>query len=170
MSVPHQQEPAKVHRDAPVAVLGLGNRLLTDEGAGVAAAEEIASLGLTGTDVLDGGTLGLALLPAVEGRESLLILDAVTARDGQPGDVLILTGDTLRCGWRRCLSAHELGITDALALAALAGCAPARVTAVAMVPASLDTGWGLSSTAQQALPVMVAAARAVLRSWGVVGA
>ena len=84
--------------------------------------------------------------------------------------MLILTGDTQRCGWRHCLSAHELGITDALALAALAGRAPARVTAVAMVPASLDTGWGLSSTAQQALPVMVAAARAVLRSWGVVGA
>ena len=52
VSVPYQQEPAKVHGDAPVAVLGLGNRLLTDEGAGVAAAEEIASLGLTGTDVL----------------------------------------------------------------------------------------------------------------------
>jgi hydrogenase maturation protease len=170
MTAPHRQLPEKIRDHAPVAVLGLGNRLLTDEGVGIAAAEEIAQLGLGGADVLDGGTLGLALLPAIEGRESLLILDAVTAHGRQPGDVLVLTGDTLRRGWRRCLSAHQLGITDVLALAALSGCAPARVTAVAMIPASLDTGWGLSGPAQRALPAMVAAARTVLRSWGVAGA
>lgn len=152
---------------APVAVLGLGNRLLTDEGLGVAAAGELAGLGLAGADILDGGTLGLALLPAIEGRESLLILDAITSRHGRPGDVMVLTGDALRRGWRRCLSAHQLGITDALALADLAGQVPTRVAAVAMVPGSLAPGWGLTRPVRRAMPVMLETAIAILRPWEV---
>ncbi len=152
---------------APVAVLGLGNTLLTDEGVGVAAARQIAVLGLPGVQVLDGGTLGLALLPEVEGRRAVLILDAVTAAGRRPGDIVRLSGPALHRGWRRCVSAHQLGITDVLALADLAGQAPGQVAAIGMVPASLSLGCGLSAAAQRGLPGMVRAACWVLSSWGV---
>jgi hydrogenase maturation protease len=124
-------------------------------------------MGLDGVDILDGGTLGLALLPSIEGREALLVLDAVTSAQAQPGQVLVLTGDALRCTWRRCMSAHQLGITDAIAIAELAGRAPTEVVAVCMVPHSLETGWGLSAPVREQLPQMVAAALGILRSWGV---
>lgn len=151
----------------PVAVLGLGNTLLTDEGVGVAAARQIAALGLPGVQVLDGGTLGLALLPEVEGRTAVLILDAVTAPGRPAGDIVGLSGPALYRGWRRCVSAHQLGITDVLAMADLAGQAPSQVAAVGMVPASLRLGCGLSAAARRGLPGMVQAACAVLSSWGV---
>ena len=48
---------------APILVLGLGNELFTDEGLGIHAARRIEAMGLDGVDVLDGGTLGIALLP-----------------------------------------------------------------------------------------------------------
>src|SRR5664279_958350 len=151
----------------PILVLGLGNRLLSDEGVGVLAAEELATMGLDGVDVLDGGTLGLALLPSIEGREALLVLDAVSSAQAQPGQVLVLAGDALRRTWRRCMSAHQLGITDSLAVAELAGQAPTEVVAVCMVPHSLEIGWGLSASALEQLPRMVETARGVLRGWGV---
>jgi len=165
--IPARQGQHRPVARAAVAVLGLGNRLLTDEGVGVAAAEQIAGLGLPEVDVLDGGTLGLALLPAIEGRRSLLILDAIAADRRRPGDVVVLAGPALRRTWRRCLSAHQIGITDVLGIAELAGRAPAQVTAVAMVPASVELGWGLSAVTRQRLPEMVRTARAVLRSWAV---
>ena len=158
--------PAGLRRP-PVAVLGLGNTLLTDEGVGVAAARQIAVLGLPGVQVLDGGTLGLALLPEVEGRQAVLILDAVTAPGRLPGDIVRLSGPALHRGWRRCVSAHQLGITDVLALADLSGQAPGQLAAVGMVPASLSLGCGLSAAVQRSLPAMVRAACAVLSSWGV---
>lgn len=160
----------EVTERAPVLVLGLGNRLFSDEGIGVVAAERVRSLGLSGVEVLDGGTLGLALLPEIEGRRSLLLLDALQSGDRAPGEVVSLTGDELHARWRRCLSAHQLGIEDLLGAAELMGASPQETVAVTMVPASLETGWGLSGTAEEGLDYMVEAARSVLRSWSVADA
>jgi hydrogenase maturation protease len=67
------------------------------------------------------------------------------------------------------LSAHQLGVPELLATAALAGRAPQRVLAVTMVPASLELGLGLTAVAAGALGDMVARGIGVLTDWGVVG-
>lgn len=150
-----------------VLVLGLGNELFSDEGVGVAAAREMEQLGLPAVEVIDGGTLGLSLLPVIEGRSSLLVLDAVLAEDGKPGQIVVYEGDDLRRESRLLYSAHQLGVTEVLAAADLVGSTPGRVAAVGMVPASVGTGYGLSAAATAALPAMVDAACAVLAAWRV---
>ena len=150
---------------AAYLVLGLGNELFTDEGVGVAAARRLARLALPGVEVLDGGTLGLALLPELVGRDGLLLLDALVQPGGRPGQVAVLEGAELPGAHALLTSAHQLGVIDALAAAELAGQAPRRVAAVGMVPASLETGYGLTPLATASLDEMVARAVAVLAAW-----
>lgn len=152
---------------SPVLVLGVGNILYSDEGVGVAAAAVLAARNYPGVDVLDGGTLGLSLLGQIEGRDRLLLLDAVAGTGDPPGSVSVLGADAIQSGLRLCLSAHQLGVSELLAAAMLAGHAPGHVAAVAMAPASLDLGVGLSPTAQAALAAMVDCAVGVLQNWGV---
>ncbi len=79
-----------VHADGlsgPVAaggrrvVLGLGNLLNRDEGLGVHALRELERRfdADPGVEIVDGGVLGLNLLPLVEACSHLLVLDAVDA-------------------------------------------------------------------------------------------
>lgn len=150
-----------------VLVLGLGNELFSDEGVGVVAARRIEERGLPAVEVVDGGTLGLSLLPTVEGRTALLVLDAIVSGDMEPGETVVYDGEDLRREARLLWSAHQLGVNEVLAAADLAGSTPERVAAVGMVPASVDTGYGLSKVATDALPAMVNAALEVLASWGV---
>jgi len=152
---------------APVLVLGLGNELFTDEGLGVEAARRIGALGYLGIEVVDGGTLGLDLVPTLADRRCLLVLDAVVAEGAEPADVLLLDDSTVRSTRRLLMSAHQLGLSEALAAVDLWGKGPEQCVGVGMVPVSLDTGYGLSSEVEANLPGMIDQARAVLAGWGV---
>lgn len=148
-------------------VLGLGNELFTDEGVGVAAARQIGASAIDGVEVIDGGTLGLFLLPAIEGRRALLVLDSIVPDAGEPGDVITYDEPALRRESRLLYSAHQLGVNEVLAVTDLHGTTPGLLAAVGMVPWSLETGYGLSDVAATALPAMVDAAVGILASWGI---
>ncbi len=152
---------------APFLVLGVGNELLGDDGAGVVAARHLASCAIPGVDVADGGTLGLMLMPYIAGREGVLVLDAVSLTHGEPGRLVVLGDGEVRSGHGVRVTAHEVGLVDALSAARLAGCAPARVGLVGVVPASITERWGLSPVVAASIGAMVVAAYAVLASWGV---
>lgn len=153
-----------------VLVLGLGNELFTDEGVGVVVGRRVEELQLPGVEVLDGGTLGIALLPEIEGREALLVLDAVAKAGAQPGEIVEFAEDDLYRPLKLMYSAHQVGIDETLAAARLMGTAPRRARAVGLVPYSLETGYGLSPQAQDRLDALLARALAVLAGWGVEGA
>ena len=67
-------------------VMGIGNLLLGDEGAGVHALRllERDCAGVEGVEFVDGGTLGLTLAGLVDGRAALIVLDAAHM-DAPPG-------------------------------------------------------------------------------------
>lgn len=154
---------------APVLVLGVGNELFTDEGLGCVAAERVAGRlaaeGLHGVDVRDGSTLGLGLLPELSGRRAVLLLDAVLSAGSRPGDVLVLEGDDVPVTRPLTLSAHQIGVGEALAAARFAGCCPDVVAAAGIVPAVLETGYGLSPAVEASMDRLVDAALALLRRW-----
>ena len=150
---------------APFAVLGLGNELFTDEGVGVQAAWAVEREGLSDVEVLDGGTLGMALLPEIEGRTGLLVLDAMVAEGSKPGDLVVMDATELVRPRMLLMSAHQVGIAETLGAASLLGTTPRLLAAVGMVPYSLDTGYGLSPAAQERVPKMVEMAVGILTRW-----
>ena len=62
-------------------LIGLGNILMRDDGIGVHVVKEIGERFrfTPQIDILDGGTLGLALLPLIERCDRVLFVDAVEA-------------------------------------------------------------------------------------------
>ncbi|WP_018637730.1 HyaD/HybD family hydrogenase maturation endopeptidase [Parafrankia elaeagni] len=153
--------------DAPVLVLGIGNELLGDDGVGVVAARRLAAPPIPGVDVLDGGTLGLMLMPYLAGRHAVLILDAVATAHGQPGDLVVIGDGDVRRGHGVRATAHDIGLVDALAATELSGCAPRHVALVGVVPESITDRWGLSDLIASRVDAIVDAARAVLTEWEV---
>jgi|WetSurMetagenome_2_1015567.scaffolds.fasta_scaffold152636_2 hydrogenase maturation protease len=151
----------------PITVLGVGNLLRTDEGVGVHAVRALEVRhreDLPDAEFLDGGTLGLNLLPFIEEAQSLLILDAVDC-GSPPGSVIELGGDSIPQYAGIKLSEHQVTLQEVLGLARIRGRFPPRVMLIGMQPADLSTGDSLSPIAAAALPEVVARAEKVLRAW-----
>lgn len=147
-------------------VLGLGNTLQTDEGLGVYALEALAAqLGeVDGVEFVDGGVLGLNLLPLVESASHLLILDAANAGQA-PGTVIELAREEIPLYTGIKLSQHQLTFQEVLALASIRGLLPPNLYLVGAQPADLTVGLGMSATIEAVLPEIVERATAVLQTW-----
>jgi hydrogenase maturation protease len=149
-------------------ILGIGNTLLADDGIGVHVAMAVARAtrrNYRPIRVLDGGTIGLALLAEIEPGASLIAVDAMELH-AAPGTMRIFLGaamDEQLRGTRR--SAHEVALADLIQAADFSGIGPAQRALVAIQPAV--TTWGLEPTTAvaAALPAAVEAILALLEDW-----
>ena len=160
-----------------IVVLGIGNTLNRDEGVGVHAVRALETQRSASPDgslarqergeveFLDGGTLGLNLLPIVEEASHLLILDAVDARQA-PGTVIELLGDEIPLFSGIKLSQHQVTFQEVLGLAAVRGKLPPNLHLIGVQPADLEIGLELSPIVAAALPEIIRRAVAVLDAWG----
>jgi hydrogenase maturation protease len=155
---------------ARTLVLGLGNILLRDEGIGVWVAESLSREFGFPLEVatLEGGTLGLDLLPRLDGVERLLLVDAVKL-GREPGDIVRLEGDAVPVALDVKISPHQVGVQDLLAAARLMGREPPLVVLWGMEPERLDPGTGFSPRVAEALPQLRDGVLEELRLWGVPG-
>ncbi len=120
-------------------VLGLGNLLCGDDGAGVVAVERLQKEwdAPEGTIVLDGGTLGLSLLPYMRQARRVILVDAVAA-DAPVGSLVRVTGDDVGPAAAHRLSPHQVGVADLLDGARLLGGNPESITIVGVVPGAIE--------------------------------
>lgn len=115
--------PAAANPDAPVLILAVGNLLMGDEGVGVhlLRALELEPL-VPGARLLDGGVAGVNLLEDIQRARAVIMIDAT--RDGRPaGTVQLLRPKTVGA-IPQGLSAHDFGLKDLFAAAALLGSMP----------------------------------------------
>lgn len=147
-------------------VIGLGNPLMGDDGAGLAALGRLADeWHLAEVELVDGATWGLSLLPVIEDASRLILLDAITAGRA-PGDIIELTRDRLPIYLSRKLSPHQVDIRDALAVAELRGKLPADVVAIGVEPARVALGTELSPQVANAIDALALAVVTQLVRWG----
>ena len=149
-------------------VLGLGNIILRDEGLGVRACEQLLEQYTLpeGVDALDGGTLGLHLLPYLDGVRDLLIIDAVRA-EAPPGTLIRLEGDAIPAALAHKMSMHQFGLSELLAVGRLQGILPQRMVLWGMVPTVMEPGLDLTEAVAASLTSLVEAVVSELASWGV---
>jgi hydrogenase maturation protease len=152
---------------AEILVLGLGNIILRDEGLGVRAVERLRERFALpeAVDALDGGTLGLHLLPYLAGVRALLIVDALLAA-GPPGTLARLEGEAIPRALAHKVSMHQFGLAELLALAATEGALPERIVLWGMVPAAIEAGLELTPPVAAALDALVEHVAAELSGWG----
>ncbi|MGA2413298.1 MAG: hydrogenase maturation protease [Candidatus Sulfotelmatobacter sp.] len=131
-----------------IAVVGLGNVLLGDDGFGPLAIEMFRSLYECDpkVEILDLGTPGLDLAPYLYDVDLVVIADAVHPREEEgPGTLSVYRDDDLVSSQAQLrVTSHDPGVQESLAQLRLAGHAPSEVIVVGVVPESCGLGKGIS--------------------------
>lgn len=140
----------------PLLVLGLGNLICQDDGVGVAAVAWLLDKyePANGVRVLDGGTLGLSLLPTLESADTVIIVDAIRS-DAPAGTLVRLEGEEVAHAAEHRLSVHQVGVSDLIAAARWQGSLPARLLLLGVVPESMELGVERTPAVEAALPALV---------------
>ena len=153
-----------------IVVLGVGNLLWADEGFGVRCVEALGEGFDVPPDVavMDGGTLGLALVPELLDATHVLLFDAVAHR-GEPGSLVVARDDEvpLLMGGNK-MSLHQVGVNDIFASLELLGHKPEHITVVGIKPVQLaDYGGSLTEQVRAQIPAALELGIEELRRWGV---
>lgn len=138
-----------------VAIVGLGNILLTDDGVGVHAVRKLREDTPEGIILMEVGTAILDALELFESVDSIVAIDAVQA-GGSPGSIYTLSFNEIDA--QRNVSLHEFGI--AAAVQSLPAESIPHIMIVGMEPAVIDYGMELSPVVRAVLPDVVRTARA----------
>jgi hydrogenase maturation protease len=155
---------------ARVAVIGIGNVLTGDDAVGPTVLKLLEAAYEVPEDVLvlDAGTPGLDLTAFLADLEGVVLVDAVKARGAAPGELRVYGKDELLAkAPLLATSPHEPGVREALLNADFMGVAPPVARLVGVVPASVETGIGLSPAVRAALPAALARVRDELAALGV---
>ena len=138
-------------------VLGLGNILHRDDGAGPQAISRLRADPRVPADVslVEGGTLGLELLSYVWDCARLIVIDAIDVGE-PPGTLVRMSGEELN-SLPGNSSVHQLGVSDLLvALRMLAERQP-EVVLLGVQPENTDWSSELSSSVAATIDSLVEA-------------
>ncbi len=148
-------------------ILGIGNTLLTDEGAGIHALNlfQLYHLNRSNLTFVDGGTLSFALAAYIEDCDNLIVFDAAELK-APAGTVRAMAGtemDEFLGATRR--SPHEVGLLDLFDIARLTESLPDNRALIGIQPQHI--GWGMSPTepVEGALQLAVNEAEELLVRW-----
>lgn len=149
-----------------IAILGIGNLLLSDDGAGIQAVHRLRrdARARSVARLIDGGTVGTDLLAEVCGCEKLLIVDAVDA-GLPPGTTIRMDFSDPESQRIETRNAHQSGIPGLLDDLRLLGQAPRQVVLLGVQPATMGLGTELSSEVASALAVVSAEVARQLDRW-----
>lgn len=147
-------------------VLGVGNTLLADEGAGVHAMRYLKDhYDLHDVRYLDAGTLSFTLATDIAEADHLVVFDAAQI-GATPGGIKVFEGpeldEFLLSG--KC-SVHEVGFADLMDIARLEGYLPKRYALIGIQPETLGWGESPSEPVRRALPRAAANAAALIHKW-----
>lgn len=121
-----------------IAVIGLGNELLSDEGYGIYIVRELKKSPPLHIDVeyLEGGVKGHSLLPFFFEYKYLIFLDVVKI-DDTPGSIYLFDMDDVSYANKMITSFHDFGIEDIYKLAKALG-STAKCYVVGIVPENIS--------------------------------
>lgn len=148
-------------------VLGVGNKLMSDEGVGVHAVERLVAEYTLPQEVqvLDGGTLGMDLLYYLDGVENLLIVDAAETGK-EAGTMIRLQDDEVPAFMSIKISPHQMGVPDMLAAARLKDLYPKQLVLWGIQPEQIRIGLDLSPALASKLDSLTSHLAGELQMWG----
>ena len=148
-------------------ILGIGNTLLSDEGAGIHALNLLQSeySDIQNLVFLDGGTLSFTLATWIEDCTNLIVFDAAELHQpaGTVNTYVDEAMDEFLGSSKR--SAHEVGLLDLMDIARITENLPIRRALIGIQPETC--GWGMQPTSavQNSLASAVNEAVILIREW-----
>ena len=148
-------------------IIGIGNSLLSDEGAGIHALNYLQSKypEIPNLTFLDGGTLSFTLATWIEDCLNLIVFDAAELH--QPaGSVKTYVGsamDEYLGSSKR--SAHEIGLLDLIHIARITNHLPENRALIGIQPLAVDWGMEPTTPVRRALKRASSEAVALITKW-----
>lgn len=142
-------------KNKKVAVVGIGNALLKDEGIGVHVARalrEAIETSRSDVDIIDGGTSPDVLF-LLEGVHKLILVDAVKG-GGNPGTIYRFHPNDVVSEGKYITSVHQIGLLDSLRMIKYYGKLD-NIVIIGVEPKEIDWGLELSSELNKKLPDIV---------------
>jgi hydrogenase maturation protease len=138
-------------------VLGIGNPILSDDGAGIKVAREVAKqVNCLQVTVAETSESGLSLLDSIVGYDKVIIIDAIQTEKGQAGQIYRMgAGDF--SDTKRLSSPHQINLVTALELGKMLSLAMPREITILAVEAEDITSFGEKCTpeVEKAIPKAV---------------
>ena len=135
-----------------VLIIGIGNALRGDDGAGPAAVEALEARALAAeVELLTCAGDGLQLLDAWKNASRVILIDTVTS-GGEPGTVYRFDARALMLPAElRFSSTHAFGVAEAVELARALGDLPSHLVIYAVEGKNFSVGAGLSPQLERAV-------------------
>ena len=151
-----------------VLVLGIGNLVMSDDAVGVLVAQRLQQgyRFADNVEIVDGGTLGLDLLPKLENITNLILIDAVETGK-KAGTCVRLCGQDLPIALQTKVSPHQMGLKDLLAVSELMGHSPKEMVLIGVQPGSIEMEIGLTPEVQAQFETLISSVLTELAHWGI---
>lgn len=150
-------------------VLGIGNTLLGDEGAGIHALRQLEhhwDPTRAPVEFIDGGTLSFTLTELIQDADQLIIIDAAELNEA-PGSVQTYEDEAMDHFVRSgpCSSVHEVSISELMDIARLTDSLPERRALIGIQPRNVDWSHEPSAPVARGIEQACLRANALLEAW-----
>ena len=145
-----------------ILILGVGNLLMNDEGVGIHVIRELEKTGVSGAELMDGGTAGFHLLGFIQSYDAIIFVDA--SLDHFPAGTVRVLNPKFAKDFPKQLSAHEIGLKDLIDSTFLLGNRPEFYLVAISVKDFQDMGLNLSSEVEAAIPGAAEKVRALVNT------
>ena len=151
-----------------VAVLGLGNILLCDQGVGVHIINKLEQNYnfIPHVRIIDGGTSGIDLLHQFEDNDKIIIIDSVDFSKG-PGFIQCLTDNEITTLFNTNKSPRQTGLLDIIANLKLLKKEPLQIYLIGIQPTTIETGLRLSDQIEQNINKIFEMIFTKLKEWNI---
>jgi hydrogenase maturation protease len=165
--------PSDQHlRPHRLIVLGIGNTLMSDDGAGIYVVEALQAQQRAGLlpdgdiEILDGGTLGYLLIDRISDARGIVIVDSANL-GAAPGTVRAMAEAEMDryLNDNPSTSVHEVGLIDLLQMMTLNNEAPRLRALVGIQPEILGWGTEMSPAVAASIPAASRAVKNILAAW-----
>jgi len=153
---------------AEITILGIGNLLMGDEGVGIHVLNTLKDSYTFSPDInfIDGGTIGIDLIPYFEECKKMIIIDAVDSQE-EPGFVVTLKNEEIHYRFNTKLSLHHAGLSDVLSIIKLQEIEAPDMMLIGIQPEKVEMGIELSDTVNSQMEQVKKIILDKLTEWGI---
>jgi len=136
-------------------ILGMGSPILSDDGVGLSIAERLRD-SIRGADVAFSSMIGLDLFDLILGYDTIFIIDAMTTKGGEVGELKKIYEHD-RCGTLHLFSSHGMNIFELMELGSRCGFEMPHLKVVYGIEIGSEIAFGrsLSAALNEKLPAIV---------------
>jgi hydrogenase maturation protease len=138
--------------DRKVAVIAIGNELMSDDGVGPCVLKRLSAESLPeSVDLIDGGTGGISLLHIIKDYAKVIFIDCADF-GGVPGEVKVFSPENVHSLKTVRYSLHEADLMEVIRLSKKIREAPETLVIIAIQPKRIEIGLSLSEEITAAVP------------------